>query len=282
VKNSYPKAFIFGAGASGKDLLPTIRKQYQIIGFLDNEKSKWGKSLEGLPVSDPKSVLEADYDADVIGTYVGLEIITAQLLDMGVKRGQIDDSYVSQSVKSRIVFLEKLGEVFDENGTQGCVAEGGVFQGDFAEEINRVFPRSRLYLFDTFSGFDERDVALEQKHKYSELGAGHFNSTSEEVVMSKLPYPDMCVIRKGYFPETAMDVDEVFCFVNLDFDLYKPILAGLEFFYPRMVSGGVILVHEYFSDSYKGVKQAVKDFAESKGGIRLFPIGDGMSIGVLC
>lgn len=199
-----------------------------------------------------------------------------------LKKEKIIREFVEIYVKSRIVFLEKLGETWAENPIEGSVAEGGVFQGEFAREINRVFPHKKLYLFDTFTGFDDKDVTVEQEHNYSEYSEGHLSATSEELVLSKLPYPEKAVIRKGYFPETATGINEKFCFVNLDFDLYKPTLAGLEFFYPKMSAGGIILVHDYFSEGYKGVKQAVSEFNKTEGGIKLFPIGDGISIGIYC
>ncbi|MDR0747506.1 MAG: TylF/MycF family methyltransferase, partial [Helicobacteraceae bacterium] len=168
-------------------------------------------------------------------------------------------------VKARIVFLEKLAEMFNEKQIEGSLAEGGVFEGDFAKEINRVFPRKKLYLFDTFSGFDARDIAKERSSGFSEFGENHLGITSEEIVRSRLPFPEQCVIKKGFFPETAQGIEDRFCFVNLDFDLYDPTLAGLKFFYPRMVEGGVILIHDYFNPGYKGVKAAVSDFAQEGG-----------------
>ncbi|MDR2361603.1 MAG: hypothetical protein LBD91_02625 [Prevotellaceae bacterium] len=104
---------------------------------------------------------------------------------MGVKQGRINTDYVVVPVKSRIIFLEKLGELFSERDIEGCVAEGGVFQGEFAKEINRIFPTKKLYLFDTFSGFDERDVYVERQHQYSKYGEAHLNITSEEFVIKK-------------------------------------------------------------------------------------------------
>jgi len=77
-------------------------------------------------------------------------------------------------------------------------------------------------------------------------------------------------------------LEETYCFVNIDFDLYQPILAGLEYFYPRMVKGGIIVVHDYFSETYKGVKQAINEFGKKDDGIKLFPIGDGISVGIYC
>jgi len=276
------KAFIFGAGATGRALFSPISEKYEVVGYLDNDPQKWNTSEQGLTVYRPNVLTDMDYGVVVIGTYVGLESLTQQILEMGIERDKIDQNFIQLAVKSRVVFIEKLSEVFEQRNIRGCVAEGGVFQGDFSKEINRVFPSSKMYLFDTFSGFDARDVKYEKNKNYSELGAGHFNITSEELVLSKLPHPEMCVIRKGYFPESAEGLDEVFCFVNLDFDLYQPILAGLEYFYPRMVEGGIIVIHEYFSNSYKGVKVAVQEFESRVEGLRLFPIGDGLSLGILC
>lgn len=96
--------------------------------------------------------------------------------------------------------------------------------------------------------------------------------------------PQNVIIRKGFFPSTFLGLEEQkFIFVNLDFDLYAPIYAGLELFYPRMVKGGIILIHDYFTEIYHGVKVAVDDF-EKNYNIKLtrVPIGDGISIAIVC
>lgn len=278
-----PKIFIFGAGAVGEHVLYLTRtqKRYQVIAFLDNDKSKWGHDFNGLPVCDPKFILETDYDKIIVASQAGVVSITEQLLGLGVSRNKICTEYVDFTVKSRIIFLEKLGELFREQNIRGSMAECGVFQGEFAREINRVFPNNKLYLFDTFCGFDGRDIVIEHKNRYSALGEGHFKITSEEMVTSKMLYPDMCITRKGYFPETTKDLEgETFCFVNLDFDLYQPTVAGLEYFVPRMTEGGVILIHDYFCEAFKGIKEAVANFDLKAKGLKLLPIGDGISVAI--
>jgi len=282
MSNNLPKAYIFGAGAVGNGILPSVKKQYDVIAFLDNDMSKWDTLYNEIPVIRPESIQGSDYDRIFVASFAGVNTIVEQLLDMGISRDLISTEYNDYPVKSRIVFLDNLGVLFHERGIAGSIAECGVFQGEFACELNRVFPDKRLYLFDTFSGFDKRDMELEFEKQYSKLKAGHFNITNEELVLGKLPNPKMCVVRKGYFPETARDIDELFCLVNLDFDLYNPTLAGLEFFYPRMVKGGVILVHDYFSTAYRGVRDAVRDFESATDDIHFIPIGDGLSIAILC
>ena len=68
-------------------------------------------------------------------------------------------------------------------------------------------------------------------------------------------------IHEGYFPETIKGLEnEIFALVNMDADLYNPTIAGLEFFYPRLSPGGVMLVHDY-NPKWEGVMKAVDEFS---------------------
>ena len=64
-------------------------------------------------------------------------------------------------------------------------------------------------------------------------------------------------------------------------DLYKPTFDGLEYFYDRMTSGGVILVHDYFTKDLSGVKKAVEEFCDLHEEACKIPIGDGQSIAIV-
>ena len=106
----------------------------------------------------------------------------------------------------------------------------------------------------------------------------NFSDTSPEAVLSRMPHPERCVVRPGFFPSTAQGLEEErFLFVNLDADLYEPIRAGLEWFFPRMVSGGFILVHDYYSPAFTGARQAVQEFARSHK-VGFLPVGDTLSV----
>ncbi len=61
----------------------------------------------------------------------------------------------------------------------------------------------------------------------------------------------------------------------MDADLHNPTLAGLEFFYPRLSEGGVILIHDYNTDwpeLMKAVDTFVSGITES-----LIPVADADS-----
>ena len=65
-------------------------------------------------------------------------------------------------------------------------------------------------------------------------------------------------IIKGIFPESGKGiVDRKFCFVHLDVDLYNSTIDSLKFFFPKMISGGIILIHDYHSD---GIQKAFREF----------------------
>jgi O-methyltransferase len=168
--------------------------------------------------------------------------------------------------------LELVAHEIAERNIHGCVAELGVYEGEFAELINISFPDRKCYLFDTFYGFDKKDTDIEDTEKYS--GYRHdFSNTTIELVLSRMKYPDNVIIKQGYFPDTAKDIDETFAFVNIDADLFQPCYNGLLYFYPKLAKGGYIFVHDYNEKFYCGAREAVKKFSQEYG-VPYFPLSD--------
>jgi O-methyltransferase len=172
----------------------------------------------------------------------------------------------------RLSTLELISYEINKKKLSGNVAELGVYKGRFARYINQYFPDRILYLFDTFKGFDNRDVISETKKEFSS-GKQDFSDTSVEAVLKLMPFPQKCNPVIGFFPESAKKIDDRFVFVSLDADLYEPIYNGLQFFYPRLVSGGYIFIHDFNNDAYKGARKAVEQFCEEHK-INYLPIPD--------
>ncbi len=151
----------------------------------------------------------------------------------------------------------------------GAAAELGVFRGEFAAAMNALLPERKLFLFDTFTGFDPEENAPEG------LAAAHENA-SAEAVLQRLPHAESAVIRAGLFPETAAGLeDETFALVSLDADLEESTLAGLRWFAPRMVSGGFLLLHDWNHPGLPGVRAAVERYeAETGQRLRGVPLCD--------
>lgn len=165
---------------------------------------------------------------------------------------------------------------------KGDYAEVGVWRGNSTRLIwQNMAESAALYGFDTFEGFDERDSALELATSRINVRVGAYGNTSmEEVRNLILEDSDRDSSRlhlvQGYFPDSLSEVQNIggatWRFVHLDCDLYKPIRDGLQFFWKKLVPGGYIVVHDYFS-AYAGSKAAVDEFCK-KNKLRIFPVCD--------
>lgn len=177
--------------------------------------------------------------------------------------------------------LSLISDEINSRNLPGSVAELGVAQGKFARVINALFPEKELHLFDTFEGFPKSDIADDKQRNFSDTKSEWYADIDMSALMSSMRYPERCIIHRGYFPDTAVGMEEErFCFVSIDCDLYKPILAGLEFFYPRLVKGGYIFVHDYRSKYFTGVRSALNEFAQ-KNNISYCVIPDNTGTAVI-
>ena len=130
----------------------------------------------------------------------------------------------------------------------GDFAELGVYKGETARIIHLCAPERKLHLFDTFEGFPTKDLT-EETGKAAGYTSQHFADTSEEKVRNYIGDHPNLIFHKGYFPASTVGLEnKKFAFVSMDADLHNPTRAGLEFFYPRLSEGGVILIHDYNSD----------------------------------
>lgn len=158
---------------------------------------------------------------------------------------------------------------------KGAVAEAGVFKGFFSKVINSKFPDDTFYLFDTFEGFIDEEAQNEKDRGHCDQGfIDIFKDTSVESVLDRMPHKEKCVICKGFFPETAQRIKEDFKFVSIDFDFEESIYAALEWFYPKLVEGGYIFLHDYNEPTLVGVKNAVIRYEQKYGKLIKIPIAD--------
>jgi len=292
------KAIIFGAGNNGKKVLSGLMIEYglNITAFADNAPAKWGGWYCGLPVINPAEIVSYNPDFIIIAVqdFSVLDKISNQLNRYGIDKEKIIQlpfsfDYMNAYLDQRYRWIDSYADYIRDNGVEGCVAECGVFRGESAKFINRFFKDRKFYLFDTFEGFNEDDISIEQSLKNDRFNGGQFNTfgmfsnTSISKVLKKMAFPENIIVKKGYFPETAERlVNERFCFVNLDMDLYVPMKSGIEWFWPRLNRKGCILCHDYYHSDLPGVKKAVEDTEKALGiDFIKVPIGDQCSIALI-
>lgn len=272
------KIIILGASGYAKKVQYMLDdEKYKIMAFLDNNIDRQGKYLNGIYIDSPNNIKKYQFDRIIISLADYQEEMSRQLFELGVMPEQVvtfiphdKDVYWQDS---RIAHLRNCVEELREKNISGNMAEVGVYKGDFAKYFNRYFPEKKLYLFDTFEGFTNKDNSDRDTKLSSNCT---FKDTDIKIVLDKMLKTENCIIKQGYFPDTTKGIEDEFCLVSLDADLYKPIMAGLEYFYPRLVHGGYIFVHDYGNLAWDGVKKAVREFCE-KEKISYVPIMDRCS-----
>ena len=155
---------------------------------------------------------------------------------------------VTKVSKDRCFMIHQLSKY--SGCLDGDMAEVGVYKGGTAKLIASSCKNKKIHLFDTFSGMPE--VSQVDKHREKD-----FSDTCLNEVKS---YLKDCH-NASFYPETARPLeDKIFCFVYIDVDLYQSTKACLEFFFPRMVPGGIILFDDYNWPYCPGVEKAIGEF----------------------
>jgi hypothetical protein len=156
----------------------------------------------------------------------------------------------------------------------GDIAECGVFEGSMLLPIG-LFVRQRglakqVLGFDSFEGLNETvsiDLTLggEEDHRKR---VGGFSNTSYDALLQKIRQFGLegtVNLVRGYFSDTlSLQAERRFCFVHLDCVLYDSYRQCLEFFYPRVSPGGIVLLDEYNDPPWPGCTRAVDEFLADK------------------
>ena len=257
---------LFGAGQVGAMVSRLLGPGYAVSCFVDNDSEKWGSSLAGIPVLSPKEGLACDPDCFCLCALDEERSgqMGAQIREMGFG-GEILRPQSLKVFDARAATMRLLAEQIHEENIPGDVAELGVYKGDFAILINAAFPKRIIHLFDTFDGFDARDVAIEAKERLSGAKEGDFGGTSRDIVDKRLLYREQARYYKGYFPDTfTLCRNRTFAFVSIDADLYAPTAAALPLFWDRLSPGGVLMIHDVNSTQFRGPGRAVKAFCRER------------------
>ena len=279
---------MFGAGEYGRRFIERLGDETEIVYVVDNFHV--GECCMGYKIISAQELAKKEFDSCVIclNDYTNLEAYDAvdsiirELIFFGIPDHKIQHQNVYyEKDDCRIIFLKEYSRSVERIGVGGgSIAECGVMRGHFAHYISKYFRGRKFYLFDTFSGLDERDILKEPERAewLRTRGNLYLQHGNEAIALRRCIDPERVIIKKGYVPETFRDIeDERFVFVNLDMDVYAPTLSALRFFSTRMVKQGVILCHDYFNPMYPGIKEVIDEFEEEQKFLRI-PLKDSLCI----
>lgn len=267
-------------------------KELKLIGYGTTMEQAWNiyesngsvkETIETMPIMPIDAAVSCEPELMILAAANEEDdIVLKHMLLRADYRGEVlslFEQYKEFSVKTAII--RKLSWRLGELGVAGAVADLGAYRGDFSWQLNALMPERTLYLFDTFTGYDYRDVEKERELGFSDVKAGDYSLSQREFeqienrLLGRMPYPEMVVIKKGWFPETAYDLEaEKYALVHIDTGLYAPTYAGIQYFFPRMNKGGVILVSGYEDGKRESVRLAIQDLEKKYGAFLMFSIAD--------
>jgi hypothetical protein len=146
----------------------------------------------------------------------------------------------------------------------GDTAECGVFQGASSYLICRAFTEypnhlRTHFIFDSFAGLSEP-----QRIDGGHWTKGFLTCDLDAVKRNLHEFPNISW-HKGWIPDRFGDAaDRRFAFVHIDVDLYQPTLDSIQFFYPRMNEGGIILCDDYGFTTCPGATRAIDEFLSNQ------------------
>ena len=166
---------------------------------------------------------------------------------------------------------------------EGDFVECGVNTGAYAraliEYINFNSLKKTFYLFDTYEGLPDFLVSE------AELIAGidgylgnHYKNVYEQVKETFKPFKTKII--KGVVPETLSQfIGDKVCFLSIDMNIVKPEIAAANFFWDKLVVGGVMVLDDYGFPMHINQKLAFDDFAKKHNqNILSLPTGQGILV----
>lgn len=146
------------------------------------------------------------------------------------------------------------------NGIDGYIVSFGVYKGGSVELLAKFNPQRDIIGIDSFQGLPEAtDADLHVK--------GDFDGVDSSAMTGyfRIMHPNVKLL-KGFSPDVFkfFDSNVRFSFVEIDVDMYSSVKDGLDFFFPRMSQGGIILIDDYKQGSTPGCEKAVHEFMSEK------------------
>lgn len=161
-------------------------------------------------------------------------------------------------------YVANLEVVEREVRVPGSVVECGVWRGGMCAGMADILgPGRSYYLFDSFEGLPDAQsidgqTAVEWQTKNSVDNCRTEPQYAEQAMESSAAHQYRVI--KGWFNESLADFhpDAPIAVLRLDADWYSSTAECLNYLYPLVPKGGLVILDDYFS--WDGCSRAVHDF----------------------
>lgn len=151
-----------------------------------------------------------------------------------------------------------LIEIKNEKNDIENIVEVGVFKGEFAKELIKIFSPKKIYLVDIFQGHaksGDKDgnnyQVVNLDNEFIKLKKEYDTNPSVDIIKS-----DSKTFLKE-LPDNSIDL------IYIDGDhSYEGVKNDLQLSFSKVKNNGYICGHDYIEPRFKGVVRAVNEFCE--------------------
>lgn len=181
--------------------------------------------------------------------------------------GQVDPEYRAYIYCWSAFHCKDLPGDFVECGVnKGAMARAAIHYTGFTSHTPKKF-----YLLDTYQGTPEHCLQPTEtrRNKYEEC--------YEKVLENFHEFKNVVVVR-GEVPATLAQVpSEKVCFLSLDMNAVGPEIAAIEYFWPKLSAGGIVVLDDYNNIGHELQKRGFDEFCKKHGKqVMSLPTGQGL------
>lgn len=135
----------------------------------------------------------------------------------------------------------------------------------------------KMHLYDSWAAM-KKEHLLDSEIDFNE---GAYNDASIDRTKSNLDqFKKNLIYHHGYIPDTFSnhhDSPNDISYLSVDLNSTKPTMATLEFFFSKLLKGGIIIFDDYGNTNYPDTKNAIdKFFSNKQGTLMKLPTGQAI------
>lgn len=181
---------------------------------------------------------------------------------------------VAYSIRHAIEFVEDNSFNFVECG----VADGvtAFFALREIQAQKKVGAKYFMHLYDSWKEMNQEGLTQNELPRAAKFANLNLDRTKRNLAEFK----DHIIYHQGYIPEIFNALPpspNSIIYLHVDLNAAKYTLDTLEYFFPRLMRGGVILFDDYGDTSYKDTKEVIDKFFSTKPGV-LMKLPTGQAI----
>ncbi|MCM8537796.1 MAG: class I SAM-dependent methyltransferase [Lentisphaeraceae bacterium] len=272
------KTVIYGAGKHTEKLLAVYPKELgRIISIVDDNPTR--KSISSIPIL-PFSELTPDFDLLIISSDTYEDAMFKKATEafgttkqiIRIYRDTQDHPIPEFHLSGRWLHsdLQRLADLVKD--IPGDFSETGVYKGDSFSLIAKLAKsqNKHAHAFDSFEGMAEPGDMDNGEFPKGKFNIGGLEAFIE--ILSKKDIPSSTYsLNAGFIPECFVESENTrFSFAILDVDHYQPTVEALKWLWPRINTGGLLALDDYYPDLDSLASKAINEFMKNNNNFEIF------------